>query len=72
MSTRDTPDPASLPVRVTELEIRFMQQERLLNELSDVLQSQQAIIDRLGRDLNALRSHVDQGIGDGGEPPPHY
>lgn len=63
--------------RITELELRFTEQERLLQELSGVLFAQQ-------RELDALRAQVVQlekklqaepGLVDpsgDNDPPPHY
>ena len=63
--------------RITELELRFTEQERLLQELSGVLFAQQ-------RELDALRAQVAQlekklqaepGLVDPSgdkDPPPHY
>lgn len=62
--------------RIVELELRYMQQQELLQELSDVLYAQQ-------RELSALRAEVEQmkkklkgepGLVDARqqEKPPHY
>ncbi|HEY8208935.1 MAG TPA: SlyX family protein [Myxococcaceae bacterium] len=63
--------------RITELELRFTEQERLLQELSGVLFSQQRELDalraqvaRLEKKLQAEPGLVDPS-GDK-EPPPHY
>ena len=62
--------------RIVELELRFTEQESLLQELSSVIFAQQ-------RELEALRAHVavlekklqaEPGLVDASdkEPPPHY
>ena len=63
--------------RITELELRFTEQERLLQELSGVLFSQQREMDalraqvaRLEKKLQAEPGLVDPS-GDK-DPPPHY
>lgn len=63
---------------LTELEIRYMQQERTLRELSDVVYRQELAIERLKRDIEQLRDQIGEmnrgGMSDPGEepPPPHY
>lgn len=64
--------------RITELELRFMQQERVLQELNETVFRQEQLISRLERKLNQLsellrsfdpaiiRSQIEE------EPPPHY
>jgi SlyX protein len=67
-------DAARLEARLVDLELRFMQKERLVEELSDVLVAQQREIDRLAGELKALREQVLSGA-DGpakDERPPHY
>ncbi len=59
--------------RIVDLEIRFMGQEKMLQDLSDVLVAHQKIIDRLEADVAALRERTpeeSEPIGD--ERPPHY
>lgn len=66
-------DPAQeLNHRLTELEIRSMHQEDLLQQLSDVIREQQDRIDVLRRSLDALRSQVNASVEDDDSPPPHY
>lgn len=62
--------------RIIELEIRFMQQQELLQELSDVLYSQQRLIDALMAEVELLKKKLeaDPGLVDARqhERPPHY
>lgn len=62
--------------RIIELEIRFMQQQELLQELSDVLYSQQRLIDALKAEVELLKKKLeaDPGLVDARqhERPPHY
>lgn len=63
--------------RVIELETKISYQEHLLQELNDVIASQQQQIDRLEKELQRIREHLK---GDSGQlarpgeeaPPPHY
>jgi SlyX protein len=59
--------------RLVALEVRYTHLERQVDELSQVVFGQQKVIDRLTKELTALRksaSGVKAGPGD--EPPPHY
>jgi SlyX protein len=64
--------------RITELELRFMQQENTLQELSDTVYRQELIIARLEKELliisQQIRSVVASAAGeiDPDERPPHY
>lgn len=64
--------------RLTELEIRYMQQERTLQELCDTVYRQELAIERLRREMQQLRDQLGEmnrgGLSDPGEepPPPHY
>ncbi len=64
--------------RITELELRFMQQENTLQELSDTVYRQEQTIVRLERELGIiaqqLRTVVASNAGDvdADERPPHY
>ncbi|HVE84603.1 MAG TPA: SlyX family protein [Myxococcales bacterium] len=62
--------------RITELELRFTEQERLLQELSGVLFSQQRELDALRAEVAHLRQKLaaEPGLVDAAEndPPPHY
>ena len=62
--------------RLTELEIRFTQQQELLQELSEVLYAQQRELDALRLEVGALKKKLegDPGLVDARqqERPPHY
>ena len=64
--------------RLTELELRFMQQERTIQELNDAVFRQEQIIFRLERQFKLLSEQfrsVDPAMirdQDGEERPPHY
>ncbi len=64
--------------RVTELEIRFTHQERTIQELSDIVFSQQQSIVEMQTGLRQLRDQMQQiapsvtKTVDEEEPPPHY
>lgn len=64
--------------RIVDLEMRFMHQESLLQELNDVVISQQQNIDNLLREVGLLKKQLTASsqsiIRDPSEetPPPHY
>lgn len=64
--------------RITELEMRFMQQENTIQELNDTVCRQELNIVRIERELSLLRDQLSViapiGVGEPGEeePPPHY
>jgi SlyX protein len=61
--------------RIVELELRFTEQQHLLQELSEVVYGQQRELERLARELERLRQKVPEpGIVDPDEheKPPHY
>jgi len=64
--------------RITELELRFMQQEITIQELSDTVYRQEQAIVRLERDLGILAQQLrtvaasSSGEVDVDERPPHY
>jgi SlyX protein len=64
--------------RVTDLESRFMHQERTIHELSDIVYRQQQAIERHERELRQLRDQLRLALpsltkgGAEEEPPPHY
>jgi SlyX protein len=68
----------SMEERITELELRFMQQERTIQELNDTVFRQEQILSRLERQFNLLseqfRSFDPTSIRDQDEDerPPHY
>jgi SlyX protein len=64
--------------RINELEMRYMQQERTIGELNDIICRQVRVLERLQRDFAALKEQflvmspsvsrdADQEL-----PPPHY
>lgn len=64
--------------RITELELRFMQQENTIQELNDAVYRQEQMIERLLRDVDHLSRQlmtISSGFVKGNneeEPPPHY
>lgn len=62
--------------RLTELEIRFTEQQRLTQELSEVLYQQQRAIDLLSSEVQLLKQKLaaEPGLVDANatEKPPHY
>ena len=61
--------------RIVELESRSMQQERLIDELNEIVIEQRKVHDRMARDLTRLREQVRSPSSDDGqhdEAPPHY
>jgi SlyX protein len=62
--------------RLMELELRYMQQSELLQQLSDVLYTQQKALDALKAEVELLKSKLagDPGLVDAKqqERPPHY
>ena len=65
---------AELERRIVDLELRFMQQEKLGEELSQVIADQQRTIDRLAAELRTLREQMLTGAEalPKDERPPHY
>ena len=64
--------------RLTELEMKFMQQQNTLEELDAVLCHQAAVIDRLQREVETLKElcrsfvpSINRTAAEE-EPPPHY
>ena len=64
--------------RITELEVRYMQQEKTIQELSDAVYRQELLIERLQREMTVLQEQVKSGatsinrLPEEEEPPPHY
>lgn len=64
--------------RINELELRYMQQERTIQELNEIVCRQEMIIEALKRDFMALKEQVlamSPSVSrdpDQEEPPPHY
>ena len=64
--------------RLTDLETRYMQQERTIHELLDTVNRQQLALERLERQMTEIREQMEVILpslvvppGDE-EPPPHY
>lgn len=62
--------------RIVELELRYMQQQELLQELSDVLYAQRRELDMLRAEVEQMRKKLEgePGLVDARqhEKPPHY
>lgn len=60
--------------RLTELELRYMVQQDLMQKLSDVVLQQGRDIERLRREVDALRGRMNDGPAPmpADEKPPHY
>jgi SlyX protein len=62
--------------RIVELELRYMQQQELLQELSEVLYAQQREVDVLRAEVEQLKKKLqgEPGLVDARqhEKPPHY
>jgi len=64
--------------RITDLEIRFMHQERTIQELSNTVYRQQQVVEQIERELRQLTDQVRMGFpsltrpAEDEEPPPHY
>lgn len=63
--------------RIVELEIKLAYQEKTLNELSDVVLDQQRHIERVEKQLDALKRQITAGAQPDAappadDPPPHY
>ena len=59
--------------RQIDFEMRLMHQEKLLEQLNEVVTTQAGDIQRLQREIKRLKEQVMQGpTEDVDEPPPHY
>ena len=60
--------------RIVDLELRFMQQERLTEELNQVIVEQQRALDRIALEMRTLQEQVRAGAEamPKDERPPHY
>ena len=64
--------------RITELEMRFMHQEQTINELNEIVCRQELALERLGREMAAMREQLKTAASsinrspEEEEPPPHY
>lgn len=78
MSPTNADAPSDFATRVVELETRVAFQDQTIQELNEVVTRQQHEIDRLTRELEALRERL-RGLAlspvvppDEETPPPHY
>jgi SlyX protein len=61
--------------RLTELEIRLAYQEQTINDLNEVILTQQADIELLKNAVDQMRTKLEtneQSFGPASERPPHY
>ncbi len=61
--------------RIVELEIRYTHQQRMLEELSEVVVAQGRTIERLTEEVTTLRARGAAGVAEEAPeegPPPHY
>jgi uncharacterized coiled-coil protein SlyX len=64
--------------RITELEVRYMEQEKTIQDLSEAVYRQEMTLERLQREMAILREQVKSGaasinrLPEEEEPPPHY
>jgi len=65
---------ASFEERLSELELRWMQEKSRVDELSELVWQQSRTIEALERSLGSLRGQLAAGPGDPvvNETPPHY
>ena len=57
--------------RLTELEIRYMEQQVLLDDLSEQIREQRTLIDQLKHELIRMAEHIEPPESPN-EKPPHY
>ncbi len=63
---------------ITDLEIRFMHQERTIQELNEIVCRQELMLEELGRELRQIREQMQlilpsmNRTAEEEEPPPHY
>ena len=64
--------------RITELEVRYMQQEKTIQDLSDAVYRQEMMLERLQREMTIMQEQMKSGASsinrtlEEEEPPPHY
>ena len=61
--------------RIIELEVRVAYQDKLIEELDDVVRAFARKVEELERQLTELKDTVQAGapeVGPGDDPPPHY
>jgi SlyX protein len=62
-----------LEKRIVDLELRFMRQERLVDDLNDVIVAQRRELDRVLAEVKSLREQLLAGMDAiTNEKPPHY
>ena len=69
-------DTESLNNRIVELETRLSYQDHTIEQLNEVVTSQQNQIDRLESDIKRIKAHLKDGTDiarpEDESPPPHY
>lgn len=61
------------PQRIVELEIRASYQEKLIDQLDEVVRELATRLERLERELVQLKESVEPpDVGPANDPPPHY
>lgn len=68
-------DAPRVSARVTDLERHMADQDRTIQQLSDVMAEQGAMLDRVRQALLELKSRIEEmeeQRRDGAAPPPHY
>ena len=68
MTTKTKPDEA----RLIDLEIRYTHQESVVQDLSDIVRSQQEAISRLEREVKRITEIIEGMNAPNHERPPHY
>ena len=68
MTTHTKPEEA----RIIDLEIRYTHQESLVQDLSEIVRTQQDAIGRLEREVKRLTEIMEGLNSPNHEPPPHY
>jgi SlyX protein len=65
---------STLEERVVDLELRYMRQEKLVDDLNEVVVAQGRTIDRLVAEVKSLREQIAAGVDalPKDERPPHY
>lgn len=64
--------------RITELELRYMQQERIIEELNEIICRQEVAIEAIKREMVTFKEQfmaISPSVSrdpDQEEPPPHY
>lgn len=58
--------------KIIDLEIRIAYQDKLIESLDDVVREFSQRVERLERQVVALREGASSQVGPANEPPPHY